>query len=252
MDFSKSNRRADAFTLVEMLVVIGIIAILAALLLPALSASKKRAQRIVCENNLRQLGLAFHTFAHDHNGKFPMEVSTSDGGSQEFVANGYIVTGNFYFGYRHFQALAGILETPKILICPADTRLPSVNFELLQNTNVSYFIGVDADYSKPISLLAGDGNLASTATLLRGDAGGKLTWTGTQHRFKGNVLFADGHVEEWGGSSGGELSVSENFVQPTINPGGRPALASGSNPSRRDGEQPVNPGSGRGGNFNNA
>ena len=226
MKSSPSERSADGFSLVELLLVIGIIAILAALLLPALSGGKKRAQRIVCENNLRQLGLAFQMFAHDHNSKFPMQVPSADGGSQEFAENGYLVTGNFYFGYRHFQPLGIFLETPKLLVCPADTRTAATNFAALQNANISYFAGLDADYSRPTSLLAGDGNLVAPQTLLRAAAGGALAWTATQHRFKGNVLFADGHVEEWGSATGQRLAPAQNFAVPTINPAGNSAAAS--------------------------
>ena len=220
MKTAKSNQTTNGFTLVEVLVVLGIIAILAALLLPALVGGKMRAQRVWCESNLRQTGLAFHLFAHDHGGKFPMAVSTSDGGSREFAENGRLVNGNFYFGFRHFQALGNNLGTPKILICPSDTRLVATNFAALQNANVSYFVGVDAEFSRPMSVLAGDGNLATTGTLLRGASGGRLAWTSTQHRFKGNVLFADGHVEEWGRGGGNSLASAGNFILPSINPAG--------------------------------
>lgn len=216
MNSARSNRQAGAFTLVEMLVVIGIIALLAALLLPAVTASKQRAKRIVCENQLRQTGIAFQSFAHDHNGKFPMQVSTNDGGSEEFVQSGYLANGPFYFGFHHFQPLAGVLQTPAILVCPADTRLPATNFATLQNSNISYFVGVTADYSQPMSILAGDGNLATASTLVRGLAGGRLTWTEEQHHFKGNVLFADGHVEEWSDGGASTLGSGGNFVVPSL------------------------------------
>jgi prepilin-type processing-associated H-X9-DG protein len=224
MDLPRLHRRAAAFTLVELLVIIGIIAILAALLLPALLGGKLRAQRIWCVGNLRQTGIAFQNFAHDHAGKFPMAVPVSDGGSLEFAENGLLVNGNFYFGFRHFQSLGGYLDSPKVLVCPTDTRLAATNFATLQNANISYFVGVDAEYSKPASILAGDGNLATTRTLLRNATGESLAWNVRQHRFKGNVLFADGHVEERGNSgSGTVLASAENFVLPTINPPGSTA-----------------------------
>ena len=248
MDFSKSNRRASAFTLVELLTVISIIAILAALLLPVVSRSQLRAKRVWCESNLRQIGIAFHSFAHDHNSKFPMEVSMNDGGSQEFVQNGYLVNGPFYFAFRHFQTLSNILVTPKILICPADTRLPAGNFGALQNANVSYFVGVDADYFKPVSILAGDGNLAASPqrpTILRSEAGGRLQWTRELHQFKGNVLFADGHVEEWGGSaSGASVANAGNFVLPSIYPDVNPSSSNPSTATPSPSFSPVNSGAG--------
>src|SRR5262249_3032152 len=148
----------------------------------------------------RQLGLAFQSFAHDHNSRFPMSVPAAAGGALEFVQNTSNLKGDFYFAFRQFQALSNELVSPKLLVCPADNRPVSTNFTVLQNGNVSYFVGVDADFSQPNSLLAGDRNLTNDygggSTILRLGPLSSLRWTADLHRFKGNLLFSDGRVLE--------------------------------------------------------
>ena len=64
------NRRKKRFTLIELLITIAIIAILAAMLLPALSTVKKKAQEIQCANNLKQIGIGLHNYLTDWNERF--------------------------------------------------------------------------------------------------------------------------------------------------------------------------------------
>jgi len=63
--------KKNGFTLIELLVVVAIIAILAAMLLPALSRARERARIAVCMSNLKQIGTAFFLYAHDYDGYFP-------------------------------------------------------------------------------------------------------------------------------------------------------------------------------------
>jgi prepilin-type N-terminal cleavage/methylation domain-containing protein/prepilin-type processing-associated H-X9-DG protein len=235
----RCQNKGGGFTLVEMLAVIAIVGILAALLLPALSQTKAKAQRIQCVSNLKQTGVAFHTFLHDHNDRFPMQLSTNYGGSLEFLQASYQVGGNFYFGYRHFQALSNELNSPKVLACPADmARVAAENFSDFNNRNLSYFVGANADYSKPNSILAGDRNVtnasAGSRTLMRLDANTVINWTGELHVYKGNVLFSDGHVEKLNGGSlqmpKGDAPPQMQLIVPTVAPPSQPGPSMAANP----------------------
>ena len=202
MKSAMDTRRHGAFTLVEMLMVIAIIAILVSTMLPALQGAKAKAQRIQCVSNLKQVGLGFHLFAHEHDSKFPMGVSTNNGGTLEYVIFSRYATAGFYLQYRHFQALSNDLSNPHVLVCPTDTnRLnPPDFFASLANSNISYFVGVNADYNQPSSILGGDRNITSSVMrssgVIRLLNGNSVQWTSSQHHYKGNVLFADGHVDQ--------------------------------------------------------
>jgi len=193
----------QGFNLVMLLVVVAVLAILAAMLLPALASAKKKAQRINCINNLKQDGLAFRIWAGDQTDRFPMEVSTNKGGTREFD------TGADTF--RHFQVMSNELSTPKILVCPADTRTVANNFVRLKNQNVSYFVGLEANDTNPQRFLDGDRNITGESNpengILKLVPGQRVSWTQDIHVNQGNIGLSDGSVQQCSDSA------LQNFLQ---------------------------------------
>lgn len=97
-----------AFTLIELLLVIAVIAILAAILLPVLSAAKARAQRTVCVNNLRQIAIDVRMYADDSNDAAPRTSLATD----SFTT--------IIDGLTAFKRLMANSSSSNLFICPAD------------------------------------------------------------------------------------------------------------------------------------
>lgn len=84
------STRETALTLVEVLVVVGVLFVLAAMVLPSPGRGSGRAPGINCANNFKQVSLAFRIWAGDNGDQYPMRVSVTNGGTMELVASGTV------------------------------------------------------------------------------------------------------------------------------------------------------------------
>jgi prepilin-type processing-associated H-X9-DG protein len=183
-------------TLIEVLVVITVLAIFFAMIdFGAPQNAKKKAQRIICVNNLKEIGLAFRIWEGDNGGKFPMEISATNADAMKLITNGN--------AYVLWQMMSNELSTPKILHCPADTEhIAATNFTTgFSDANISYFFGLDVDEKFPQMLLTGDDNLAVDGTRVRSgilnlSTSSSVTWTKERHNGAGNIGLADGSVQQ--------------------------------------------------------
>jgi len=186
---SRWKVRCRGFTLLELLVVMGIIAVVAAVLLPALSAARRRARRVACMSNLRQLGIALGLYLHDFDGYFPQSLSVDARGRWRTV----------------LDALRPYLGGPKdLFLCPADA-VGAVDFSFLGLPRASYSVN---EVLMPAAVPIGSGGWVRAYQVPRArltvtfyDAETVMRPTGPdvapayRHGGRAVVAYLDGHVQ---------------------------------------------------------
>src|SRR5437868_7789419 len=181
------------------------------MLLPALSKAKGRAYRIMCVSNLRQIGLGLRMWSDDNEDRYPWYVPVSEGGAKSVPDT-----------WRHYALLSNEIQTPKVLHCPSDRqRVKAENFTdrpegflALTNEALSFFIGTEADQSRPNMHLAGDRNVTSDKNNQTCDPAKMLSgittlnpnsdnprWDDTIHNYSGNMALTDGSVHQFSKSA---------------------------------------------------
>jgi len=240
----KSIKQKMGFTLIELLVVIAIIAILAAMLLPALAAAKRKAQKINCVNNLKQITLAFRIWEGDNNDKYPMAVGSAQGGAMEFVKSLSNPNANPVNVPYLYSIMSNELSTPKVTFCPSDVspRQLGTSFNAstvgpnngaYTNGNVSYFVCGDAADAYPQMIIAGDRNIG-TATGL-GAAGGTTTLIIGGSSTYGDSTSVNGTGPYWAWTAGdlhikgGNLGMTDGSVPTTTISGMQTAFNNATN-----------------------
>ena len=212
------SRARRGFTLVEMLIVIGVVALLAAIMFPVFSRVREGGRRTACNNNLRQMGLAFTQYRQDNNGRFPGAGQYQKWGNGAHWVKGVNSdnnTGNpgslaLTSGDRDIRAgvtanveggaLFTYTKESKIYYCPSNATGSAKRLSYSMNCAIAGMSDVRIKEPSNIILLvdeekANDGYLYTAGQLT---GGGTSTDELTQrHNSSGNLLFVDGHVKAY-------------------------------------------------------
>jgi hypothetical protein len=141
------------------------------------------------------MGLSYRIWSGDNSDKYPMFISETNGGAQEFVLSGDAAA--------VFRCMSNEIGSAKILHCPDDlSRIAATNFTTDLAGKISYFVNADAsDDALPQMVLDGDDNFAIGGVpvksgLLEITSNTSIAWTGARHKFVGNLGIADGSVQQ--------------------------------------------------------
>ncbi len=182
-------RTLAAFTLVELLVVIGIIALLIGILLPALNSARTQAKIVTCQSNLRQLSMAAMMYAQEHH----IYVGWAPGIDRKMLLYPYLQQG------KSNSDVAG----SQVWNCPSNA-LPDEQCGYGFNTNLNWVkLARIRQWSHTVAVCDSgirDGNLATLSTMcsppgVMGAPGNPAYRPNARHKDKVNVAFTDGHVE---------------------------------------------------------